>query len=760
MGLPHPARLTPPGRTPPAASRLAILFALGLAFAVPARAALVINEIFPNPVGSETGPQEKVEIYNTGPNAVDMTGWAIDDAATIGQVAVRSGIPENLDAACSTNPVIQPGEYRVCYIAGSAALNNTGDTVYLVSDRLVNATVVHTVTYPATVGEGQSWACVPNGTSSFAWTSTITLCSSNGGATGDVTAPATVSLTAAPGAFAGEVRLTWTAPGDDGNTGTASAYIIKVSHAAINAGNFDAAADLDRWIAEPLPHVAATPETLFVFGLATDSTWHFALKSTDEVPNTSAISNDASTSPFAGTMLSPNLGYQHYYGNLHSHTGYSDGTGTPAQAFDFARNTAPTPLDFLAVTEHNHVSAGMSLANYPLLKNEAAAANDDGNFVAIFGQEWGIISTGGHANVFESPTLFGWDSGNYDVFVAQTDYTGLYSAFVANPPAGGLPKVVEWCHPSTGDFNNYAVTADGKAVVSQMAIGTGPAFSTSTTESDAPSTTGNEVLFQDALRKGFRVSPTVDQDNHNATWGAATQGRTVALAAGKTKSQILGALAARRSYASMDHNTQLLLSVEGHAMGEAWTVAQGPRFVVQVLDPDVGETVAQIDLLRGITGVSNAVLVATGLGNSSFAWRELQSFPTGTEAHYYVRVRMSDNSMLWSGPVYVTYDPSAVTAVGDRPGGMLQLAVGPNPMYTRVSAAFSLSSDVTDGDLSIYDASGRRVASILNGPLSAGDHRVEWTGLDDSGHRVAAGLFFMRLRAGGHTAVHKVMLVR
>jgi hypothetical protein len=361
--------------------------------------------------------------------------------------------------------------------------------------------------------------------------------------------------------------------------------------------------------------------------------------------------------------------------------------------------------------------------------------------------------------VFESPVLFGWEGGNHDVFVAEGDYTGLYTAYVANPPAGGLPKVVAWCHPVGGDFNNYAVTNDSKATVSLMAMGSGPAFSTSTAESDAPSTTGNEPLFQDALRKGHRVSPTVDQDNHNATWGAATQGRTVALASGKTKSQIMGALAARRAYASTDHNTQVLFNSEGHAMGEAWTVAQGPRFVIDVNDPDAGAAVAQIDLLRGITGSSNAVVVATSFGNDHFAWRERQSFPVGTEAHYYARIRMVDNAQLWTGPVYVKYDPSGVTAVGDRPN-TFRLAVGPNPMSSRVSAAFTLSSDVTDADLSIYDASGRRIASILNGPLSAGDHRVEWTGLDDAGQRVHAGLFFLSFRAGGQRAVHKVMLVR
>ena len=754
MGQPHPPR------------RISIVFLsvliLGSFHAAPSRAAIVINEIFPNPVGSETGPMEKVEIYNTGPNAVDLTGWAIDDAVTITSSAVRGGIPEHLDATCSTNPIIQPGEFRVIFMGtGSASLNNTGDNVYLISDRALN-TVQSSVTYGQTPGEGQSWACVPNGTSSFAW-APPTLCASNGGATGDVTAPAAVSdLIAAPGAFPGEIRLTWTAPGDDGSTGTASAYIIKVSHAAINSGNFDAAADLDRWINEPVPHAAAFAETLVVFGLNPDSSWTFALETQDEVPNTSLISNNATSSPHAGTLLSPNLGYQHYYGNLHSHTSYSDGTGTPAGAFDYARNTAPTPLDFLAVTEHNHSGAGMSLASYPLLQNEATAANDDGNFVAIYGQEWGIISTGGHANVFESPKLFGWEPGNYDVFVAEGNYTGLYSAYVANPPSGGLPKVIEWCHPSSGDFNGYAVTTDGQNTVSLMAMGSGPAFSTSTTESDAPSTTGNEALFQDALRKGFRVSPTIDQDNHNATWGAATQGRTVALASGKTLSQIMGALAARRAYASMDHNTQVLLSVEGHAMGEAWTVAQGPRFALQVNDPDVGSGVAQIELLRGITGASNAVVVASSLGNSSFAWRELQSFPVGTEAHYYARIRMNNNAQVWTGPVYVKYDPAGVTGVDDGPftGAKLALAAAPNPAFGRVTASFTLASATDHADLRIYDAAGRLVNTLISGPVAAGTQRIEWKGLDENGRSSPAGIYFMNLRVGKDVVTRKVLFVR
>jgi hypothetical protein len=734
-----------------------------LALASPASAQILINEIFPNPAGTETGFDEVVEIYNAGPNPVDMTGWAIDDLATIGTTATRCRIPEDLVVTCSTNPVIGPGEFRLVRGQSSASwLNNSGgDGVYLCSDRTATPTVVHTVTYPDASGQsGNVWSCIPNGTSSFAWRAP-TPCASNA-PPGDATPPATVNdLAAVAGDFPGEIRLTWTAPGDDGAAGTASLYVIKMSHAPITAGTFDASADIDRWVAEFAPHAGGTPETLWVAGLDPDSTWYFALEAHDEIPNPSEISNSPGSLPQSGTLLNPDLGYTAYFGNLHSHTGYSDGTSTPAMAYTYARNDAPTPLDFLAVTEHNHSGAGLdSVGAYHLGMAEAAAANDDGNFVAIWGQEWGIIESGGHANVFESPKLFGWQPGFYDEFVAEGDYTGLYNAYVANPPVG-YPPIVEWCHPSSGDFNGYAVTANGLAVVHLMSLISGPAASSSTTESDVGSTTGNEILFQDALRKGFRVSPTGDQDNHNANWGSSTQTRTVVQAAGLTKSQILGALAIGRNYASQDHNTEVEFSADGRAMGSAWTSATGIRIAARVIDTDPGESVAQIDLMRGITGVSNAVLVASSLGNETFAWREHTVFAPQTEAHYYLRIRMSTNRLIWTGPVYVTYDPATTTGVGEgTPGASIQLTVGPNPTHGRVTASFTLPHSTGSGDVAMFDAGGRRVKTLINGPLTAGPHLVNWTGHDDFGRVAPAGIYFLRIGADQQSAVKKVLMIR
>jgi hypothetical protein len=739
-------------------SSLLATLVLATALAGPASAQVLINEILANPVGNDVGT-ERIEIYNAGPSAVNLTGWAIDDAATIDEVAVRARFPEDLDPTCSTNAIIGPGEFRVVMMQGGAAvLNNGGDDIYLISDRLLNPTVVHTVTYGQTPGENTVWSAIPNGSTNFAWRDP-TLCGTNGGA-GDVTPPATVAnLAAAPGEYPGEIRLTWTAPGDDGAAGTASAYIIKVAHVAITAGTFDAAADLDRWRIEPLPGAGGAAETLYVHGLDPDSTWYFALTTQDEVPNTAAVSNSPGSVPLGGALLDPDLGYSAYFGNLHSHTGYSDGDQTPAEAYAFARLGAPTPLDFLAVTEHNHTAAGMQYGNYALGLAAAQAANDDGDFVAIFGQEWGVTTNpgDGHVNVFESPALFGWEPGQYDVFVAQSDYLGLYDAAVANPPSS-YPLLLEFCHPGADDFGNFVTSPAGLSAVRLIALVNGPAFSTSTTESDIGNT-GFDGAFREALRKGFRVSPTGDQDNHNATWGAATETRTAALAAGKTKSGILGALAAGRAYATQDHNTIVHLSADGHPMGDAWTSETGIRLAIEIVDPDPGDAVAQIEIYRGITGVSDAVLIAANAGSDVLHWREHEVLTPGTEAHYYARIRMADNASIWTGPVFVTYDEIDPVSVGDPLGDPgLSLAAGPVPARERVTARFALSR-AGRGELVVYDASGRRVRTLLDGPLDAGTHQVTWNGLDDRGQRTPAGMFFLRLGVDGHQVSRKVLML-
>lgn len=97
-----------------------------------------------------------------------------------------------------------------------------------------------------------------------------------------------------------------------------------------------------------------------------------------------------------------------FFGNLHSHTSYSDGSATPEDAYRHARDVAR--LDFLAVTEHNHTQAGGAIARDHTLYegpradsliSTAGRLTQDGRFVALFGQEFSSISKGNHANVLD-----------------------------------------------------------------------------------------------------------------------------------------------------------------------------------------------------------------------------------------------------------------------------------------------------------------------------------------------------------------------
>jgi len=92
----------------------------------------------------------------------------------------------------------------------------------------------------------------------------------------------------AQGAPADTVMLTWTAPGDDGPIGTASAYDLRVSTAPIDDANWGAAAVVSGL---PTPLTAGTRQSTVVRGLSYGTTYYFAIKTADDAGNWSGLSN-------------------------------------------------------------------------------------------------------------------------------------------------------------------------------------------------------------------------------------------------------------------------------------------------------------------------------------------------------------------------------------------------------------------------------------------------------------------------------------
>lgn len=108
----------------------------------------------------------------------------------------------------------------------------------------------------------------------------------------DVTAPDAITDLAASSPTTSSAVLDWTAPGDDGPVGTASSYDVRYATFPITSdAEFDEATAAP---SPPTPSLAGTPETLTVGNLESGVTYYFAVKTSDEVPNTSFVSNSPS----------------------------------------------------------------------------------------------------------------------------------------------------------------------------------------------------------------------------------------------------------------------------------------------------------------------------------------------------------------------------------------------------------------------------------------------------------------------------------
>jgi hypothetical protein len=84
------------------------------------------------------------------------------------------------------------------------------------------------------------------------------------------------------------VTLTWTTPGDDSLTGTAAQFDVRYSTSQITGANF---ASATRFQGTPTPTASGSRQSVTVTGLNPSTQYYFAIKTADEVPNWSGLSN-------------------------------------------------------------------------------------------------------------------------------------------------------------------------------------------------------------------------------------------------------------------------------------------------------------------------------------------------------------------------------------------------------------------------------------------------------------------------------------
>lgn len=381
-----------------------------------------------------------------------------------------------------------------------------------------------------------------------------------------------------------------------------------------------------------------------------------------------------------------------FFGNLHSHTGYSDGILNPEQAYRMAQGNG---LDFMAVTEHNHSAAagddGIYLTPklYEDLKNTARQMTQNGKFVAMYGQEVSTISKGNHVNVFEADTIVDIPHGDFKrlyeqwlpnhpevafvqfnhpnfkrdlglsedepPFAAQEEQLHMNAVLRLNPfEAQGSKKFNDYGYDDYG--RNFAAMAQAaNPYVKTIEILNGPG----TKPKPLPKV---EAYHEDDyffyLNQGFRLGPTADQDNHFAHWGSLSPARTGIWAPALTKDELYKALKVRRIFATEDKNLSVLMQANGHYMGEEFKTGAQVTFDVQVADADEAQAPHMIQIYADQVGGEPAKpihqqMLQPGQKGLQFQWQRQSAAPV----YAFVKVIQTnaDGSFdeAWTAPVFL-----------------------------------------------------------------------------------------------------------
>ena len=355
--------------------------------------------------------------------------------------------------------------------------------------------------------------------------------------------------------------------------------------------------------------------------------------------------------------------FQRYFGQLHSHTQYSDGAGSLESALDYVKNLPEIAnVDFVAFTDHSNYFDKSGAANpegalydmtkateysqqtWKSYKDAVAAFNAEnaGSMVAIAGFEMTWSGGPGHINTFNTPGIV---SRNNTTLNNKTKDAGLQAYYKLLSQTEGVNSISQFNHPGTTfgnfiDFGYWDAVVDTRMYMVEVGNGEG--------QIGAGGYYPSYEQYIMALDKGWHVAPTNNQDNHKGRWGNANDARDVILTDDFTEDGIYAALRARRMYATEDKNLDLDYTVNGNMMGSIIDVPAKLNFEISFNDPDRTDSIAKVELVVNSGKVAYTWDSAADLAKGSVS---VELAPEYT--YYFVRVTEGDGDLAVTAPVWV-----------------------------------------------------------------------------------------------------------
>ena len=362
-----------------------------------------------------------------------------------------------------------------------------------------------------------------------------------------------------------------------------------------------------------------------------------------------ATATDETNQPRLATRANPIVveeGIQHVrWADLHGHSQFTDGTGTPDDYFTYAREVSG--LDVACLTDHDHWGIQFMDENpwmWQTIRETVKAHHEPGLFVSLLGYEW-TSWLHGHRHVLyfgDEGEIYSSIDPDYETPVQLWKaLEGQQALTFAHHSAGG-PVSTNWYYPPHSVFEPVTEVSSVHG---------------SSEAEDSPGAIYNPVkgnFVRDLLNAGFRVGFIGSGDSHDGHPGLAHlsndggSGLAALYTEDVTREGVLKALRDRRTYATNGARIYLEVSVDGKPMGtilepaDAAAPSTYPLFVRVV-----GEgPLSHVDIIR--SGRHSRIELEGELEWSLF--REIPRLARGE--YHYIRVVERSGAVAWSSPIF------------------------------------------------------------------------------------------------------------
>jgi len=385
----------------------------------------------------------------------------------------------------------------------------------------------------------------------------------------------------------------------------------------------------------------------------------------------------------SGPILIEDMPYRLIWADLHGHSGLSDGRGSAADYYRYARDVAH--LDAAALSDHDWQSESHELR---LSLDAAEAHNAKGRFVTIPAIETNIF---GHevAYFFEPERLSALEPGVRDP---------PQRSLISGKPASRYfdPKLLAELHPGSGHalsiweehllglpaaepapaartlLERYGENDLLVASHSTLSPGMGSAFplaeelpgyelieiysahgSSECADCElAPAPVSGESVgsVRQALEHHAPLGFIAAGDSHDgqpgrSNWGAHSGGLTGLWVGELSRKGVLEAMKSRRVFATTGQRSLLQFEAEGLPMGSVLPPISGNRNLrLRVL---ASRPIKELQIIR------NGDVWRKLTEKKQGAWLQIEDDKPATARHYYLKVLFSDGTLAWSSPLFV-----------------------------------------------------------------------------------------------------------